>query len=169
MQDIDVLHSAMLKIQIEDEVIGTATGLTFSEGFNIMEAKGIGDFYPQEMVKTGGTIRVTANVFYVEALDNHPMTKKFLKRDTGEGADGQRKFIYNQMFQATNVAIEVYRLVDTGETDEEGNIEPEEEKLFTTRGLIMESNDWSINVDQLITGSCTFRGKRPVTVAARPN
>jgi hypothetical protein len=163
MQEVDVLHSSLLKIKVDEAVIGTATGITFNEGFNIMEAKGIGDFYPQELIKTGGTVRVTSNFFYIKSLADHPMTKKFLKRDTGEGAEGKRKFVNNQMFQMTNVAIEVYRLKDIGNFDEYGNVEPEEESLFTIRGLVMESNDWSINVDQMITGSATFRGKNPVT------
>jgi len=161
MTEVDVLHSALLKIKIDNEVVGAATGLTFNEGFNIIEAKGIGDFYPQELIKTGGTIRVTANVFYIEALENHPFTKKSLKRDTGLGREGVEKFINNQLFNTKNVAIEIYRKIGE-EIDADGNVIAEEESLFTIDGLIMESNDWSINVDQMITGSCTFRGKNPI-------
>lgn len=168
-QEINVLHSALLKIYTnqkgqggEKKLIGSATGITFNEGFNIVEAKGIGDFFPKELVTTGGTIRATTNFFYIENLSSHPMTTNFLKRNVGLGANGQKKFKNNQMFRLNNVAIEVYKIVDDEELDENGDVIVSEEVLFSIEGLTMESNDWSINVDQMLTGSATFRGKKAV-------
>lgn len=145
-----------------DTLIGLAQDINYSESLNVTPARGLGDFWANELEHTGGSVTVDIGHYIID-LNTHPLAVKdkdgnVVSSPVLPNVKTKDEYADWLMFGSAEIILKI----DKKDVTYNGlNGTPSQSEFLIIEGLKMTSRTLSFAQDSYVTGRASFIGNSP--------